>query len=82
MKKKKGYDPVDEVLNLGVISGGSMMVGSLPGFIDSPISERVGSAMGKTLPLLPTMYGVGSVFRSMDNLLDIEKKIKKKDRRK
>ena len=78
MKKKKGFDPVDEVLNLGVISGGSMMVGSLPGLIDTPISDRVSSAMGKTLPLLPTMYGAGSVFRSMNSLLDLEKKIKKR----
>ena len=79
-KKKKGYDPLDDVLNLGAVSGGSMIVGSMPGMIDSPISDRVSGAMGKTLPLLPLTVGVGSVFCSMGNLVDVERKIKK-DRR-
>ena len=79
-KKKKGYDPLDDVLNLGAVSGGSMIVGSLPGMINSPISDRVSGAMGKTLPILPLTVGVGSVFRSMGNLVDVERKIKK-DRR-
>lgn len=77
MKKKK-FDPLDEVLNIGSVSAGTMFVGSLPGLIDSPISDKVSSSMGKTLPLLPMMSGVGSVFRSMDNLMDVEKKTKRR----
>ena len=77
-RKSKGFDPLDEVFKVGSVSAGTMFVGSLPGLIDSPISDRVSGVMGKTLPILPLTSGVGSVFRSMDNLMGIEKKIKKR----
>lgn len=80
MSKKKVFDPLDEAIGLGAISGGTLLVGSLPGMLDNPISGRVSSAMGKTLPLLPMTYGVGSVFRSMDRLVDVERKSKKNRR--
>lgn len=77
-RRKKGFDPLDEVLNVGSVSAGTMFVGGLPGLIDSPISDKVSGVMGKTLPLLPLTAGVGSVFRSMDNLIDVERKIKRR----
>jgi hypothetical protein len=83
MEKKK-FNPLDETLKLGQIGAGTMMAGSMPHIIGkslpgtSSTASRIGSATGKVLPLLPMTQGISSVFGSLGNLQDIEKKIKKK----
>lgn len=82
MKKKK-FDLMDETMQIGKISTGTMIAGSMPGLLSSNLpgtqntANKISTVTSKPLSLLPTIQATSSVFGSLRLLEDQQQKIKK-----